>query len=223
MMMFSDTQQVYHWLFTVSRLIHASRTGNKTRAPHKAIIALQITLFADLCINLSEMCFGNPWWCTSVVPMKTGPLFTKKMPFNRYRSSHYKFRTCWWQAHVYNGNPNTNKTLSSKWIEVLDYSSVSESQGIEYNVRSVLLCCVLFLLYHNLLVHCGGVPFTMVLMGVKRSTTWILLSMDLYMYLTCRQVSNIRRTLVGNYIFDHSDVVGASPVGAAPTTSSFST
>ena len=38
-----------------------------------------------------------------------------------------------------------------------------------------------------------------------------------------RRVSNIRRTLVGNWIVDHSDVVGASPVGAAPTTSSFST
>ena len=38
-----------------------------------------------------------------------------------------------------------------------------------------------------------------------------------------RQVSNIRRTLQGNKIVDHSDVVGASPVGAAPTTSSFST
>ena len=29
-----------------------------------------------------------------------------------------------------------------------------------------------------------------------------------------RKVSNIRRTLVGNKIVDHSDVVGASPVGA---------
>ena len=38
-----------------------------------------------------------------------------------------------------------------------------------------------------------------------------------------RQVSNIRRALVGHKIVDHSDVVGASPVGAAPTTSSFST
>ena len=38
-----------------------------------------------------------------------------------------------------------------------------------------------------------------------------------------RQVSKIRRTLVGNKIVDHSDVVGASPVGAAPTTTSFST
>ena len=38
-----------------------------------------------------------------------------------------------------------------------------------------------------------------------------------------RKTSNIRRTLVGNKFVDHSDVVGASPVGAAPTTSSFST
>ena len=37
-----------------------------------------------------------------------------------------------------------------------------------------------------------------------------------------RQISNIRRPLVGNKIGDHSDVAGASPVGAAPTTSSFS-
>ena len=37
------------------------------------------------------------------------------------------------------------------------------------------------------------------------------------------KTSNIRCTLVGNKIVDHSDVVGASPVGAAPTTSSFST
>ena len=41
-----------------------------------------------------------------------------------------------------------------------------------------------------------------------------------YMY---RQISNISCTLVGNTFFYHSDVVGASPVGAAPTTSSFST
>ena len=38
-----------------------------------------------------------------------------------------------------------------------------------------------------------------------------------------RQNSNIRRTLDGNEIVDHSDVAGASPIDAAPTTSSFST
>ena len=37
------------------------------------------------------------------------------------------------------------------------------------------------------------------------------------------QIPNISRTLAGNKIVDQSDVVGASPVGAAPTTSSFST
>ena len=38
-----------------------------------------------------------------------------------------------------------------------------------------------------------------------------------------RQTSNIRRTLLGNIIADNSDAVGASPVGAAPTTSSLFT
>ena len=41
--------------------------------------------------------------------------------------------------------------------------------------------------------------------------------------ITYRKTSKIRRTFVGSKIVDHSDVVGASPVGAAPTTSSFST
>ena len=41
--------------------------------------------------------------------------------------------------------------------------------------------------------------------------------------LNYRKTSNIRRTLVVNNIVNHSDVVGASSVGAAPTTSSFST
>ena len=37
------------------------------------------------------------------------------------------------------------------------------------------------------------------------------------------QTYNMRQTLVGNKLVDHSYVVGASPVGAASTTSSFST
>ena len=38
-----------------------------------------------------------------------------------------------------------------------------------------------------------------------------------------RQISNTRRSLLGNKLADHSDAVGALPIGAAPTTSSFST
>ena len=42
-------------------------------------------------------------------------------------------------------------------------------------------------------------------------------------YFNYCQTSNIRCTLEGSNIVYDSDVVGASPVGAAPTTSSFST
>ena len=38
-----------------------------------------------------------------------------------------------------------------------------------------------------------------------------------------RKICNISHTLVANKIVDHSDVVGALPVGATPTTSSFLT
>ena len=42
-------------------------------------------------------------------------------------------------------------------------------------------------------------------------------------YVTYRQTFNIKRTLIDNYIHDHSDVVGALAVGAAPNASPFST
>ena len=51
-------------------------------------------------------------------------------------------------------------------------------------------------------------------------------NMNMYQWIShhkYHQVSDISRTLAGYKIVDHSDVVGASPVGAAPTTSSFST
>ena len=40
---------------------------------------------------------------------------------------------------------------------------------------------------------------------------------------TYRETSKISRTFVGNKTADHSDVVGAPPIGAAPTISSIST
>ena len=52
-----------------------------------------------------------------------------------------------------------------------------------------------------------------------QAITW---TNDRLNYSYCK-TSNISHTLVGNKIVDQSDVVGASPVDAAPTTSSFST
>ena len=54
-------------------------------------------------------------------------------------------------------------------------------------------------------------------------TTLLHISTNICSKNTYRQVPDIGRALVGNNIADHSDAVGASPVGAAPTTSSFST
>ena len=45
----------------------------------------------------------------------------------------------------------------------------------------------------------------------------------IFLHKCYRKTSNISRTLTGNEIVDNSDVVGASLVGAAVTTSSFST
>ena len=54
--------------------------------------------------------------------------------------------------------------------------------------------------------------------GGMRACTYLLPNTDAF-----RQIPNISSNLVGNKLADHSDVVGASPVGAAPTTSSTST
>ena len=51
-------------------------------------------------------------------------------------------------------------------------------------------------------------------------TGWIIFKEHKNMY---RKTPNISCILLGNKIVDHSDVVGAAPIGAAPTTSAFTT
>ena len=63
------------------------------------------------------------------------------------------------------------------------------------------------------LIHCG----------LKKSLTFRRHFQMHFLEWKCRKTSNISHTLAGNEIVDNSDVVGASPVGPAPTTSSFST
>ena len=57
----------------------------------------------------------------------------------------------------------------------------------------------------------------------KHSIACCSISIMIWQKNNYRQVSNIKRTLVGDKIVDHSDIVGASPVGVAPTISSFCT
>ena len=55
--------------------------------------------------------------------------------------------------------------------------------------------------------------------GQKNSSS--KLQMCIWIASTYRKIFYIKHTSVGNKIVDHSDVVGATPIGAAPTTSSF--
>ena len=73
------------------------------------------------------------------------------------------------------------------------------------------------------LVHCGIVDLARTGKKSDEFQHYCSHSRGVFTNVDYSQVSDIRRTLVGNKIVDHSDVVGASPVGAAPTTSSFST
>ena len=74
--------------------------------------------------------------------------------------------------------------------------------------------------------HCSAMSLYMVYVSKCRLAYWRTFSLPGYCCLCtetyCRSF-NITGTSVGNIMVDHSDVVGASPVGAAPTTSSFST
>ena len=60
-------------------------------------------------------------------------------------------------------------------------------------------------------------------LGLNGLTFFNLICFDTVSICKYRQISNINHTSVDNKIIDHSDVVGTSPAGAAPTTSSFST
>ena len=75
--------------------------------------------------------------------------------------------------------------------------------------------------YHNQIGNMNYYP----LFRVRLWNKVYMRCMSLYCYghIKYRKTSNIRHTIVGNKIVYHSDVVGASPVCAAPTTSSFST
>ena len=75
-----------------------------------------------------------------------------------------------------------------------------------------------------------ALDFAMLCFALVISETWCYqvcsksnaLVTELLTHQCHRQTLNISHTLVGNKLADHSDEVGASPVGAALTTSSFS-
>ena len=98
---------------------------------------------------------------------------------------------------------------------------------------SLSFICILQIMMRGGLAHCCqglGVTkwkFKLNSMLVNKDSDWLAALLPanqmpgLKIFVYYRKTSNKSRTLLGNKIVDNSDVVGASPVGAAPTTSSF--
>ena len=78
-------------------------------------------LFRQQWVNMTQCCRNCVSSCKHVhcgrLACWPGPLFTKKTPSYGYMDPHYKTETVWRPSQVYDGNPYTDKTASSQWIE----------------------------------------------------------------------------------------------------------
>ena len=113
-----------------------------------------------------------------------------------------------------------------KSVYCYTYQSVQENTSTmfqkcfcEFKLFDLCSASVTVMLYTKLCYIALPTPDSLIPWNMHTVLFW----MCDHLLVDYRKVSNIRRTLVGNKIVDHSDVVGASPVGAAPNTSSFST
>ena len=126
---------------------------------------------------------------------------------HRSRSTLAHVMACaWWQQVI-------------TWTNL--YFSLVRFCGIHLGAISQWVPKLLFSLMH-LQIHTFILSFFKITATSPRYQWVKLISFLLYAIIDLEycKISNIRRTLVGDKIVYHSDVFGASPVGAAPTTSS---
>ena len=116
--------------------------------------------------------------------------------------------------------PKNMKYLPEQWYEKLE--CVTPTIGLllsdyKYMYRWKIHMTLIDSLVHTLLTSCLPHSLTASLVHsfcLLNNSDWTGLD-----WLTYRRISNISHTLEENKIIDHSEVVGASPVGAAPTKS----
>ena len=116
----------------------------------------------------------------------------------QYRKSHCGDKTVIKSSYLHNGISSTDKMTSLYWIKAL--APINEDH-----------MCTIFKWVAETSLRDKRTRIVVPAMAAR----WLFTA-------TYRQTSNIRFNLAGNKTVDHSDVVRASPVGAAPTTSSFS-
>ena len=116
---------------------------------------------------------------------------------------------------------------SSDGYFLLSVFVVTRFSTIIYWAILWLILCTFYYFHERLCVNFNLIKVSLYFC-IFIHTVWLCIHVfyffiDVIFFMIYRKTSNISCTLVGNKIVDHSDVVGASPVGAAPTTSSFST
>ena len=143
------------------------------------------------------------------------------------------FCSWWWDiirrlslTHHFNGNDTILMRLSTLAARSRHFESLHCSRWSKFHQNDNTLFqwlklekddifnCILLNENHYILTD---ISMTFVSEDLTNNK-WALIQVNHY-----RKVSNMRHTLVGNKIVDHWDVLGAAPIGAARTTSSFST
>ena len=152
--------------------------------------------------------------------MTPGPRFNIKMSSYQYRKSHCEDKTVVRSSYLHNGISYTGKMTSLYWIRALPLNGL-----LWYKWYSVNPWCLVDLFIS---VYLGLQNLFQCVHKIINSFSEFKYDYEINLQEVCTdhiwycQTSNISWTLLGNKIVDHSDV-GASTVGAAPTTSLFST
>ena len=185
---------------------------NKNRTSTSVLLDFTV-LFISVCLLtwssiLRQILYGKYW----ISPMSTAWSNTSEMVICGF---------------VWNNTGNTSSVLyiSFYCIIIIGHENSEPSLATECaayeNSISIwawiwIFCCFRFKAFHlNEYMFQKNMEIHVTVLNTADSLTWVW-------YNTISQFDNHNCNLVGNKI-DHSVVVGASPVGAAPTTSSFLT
>ena len=127
----------------------------------------------------------------------------------------YAFIAWYWYSTAWcNSTPRLK--MISKQYEVVSETKISSTDTIDPFIKNHLLTSNAYVVIYcrrNPSEVCPtNVHFNIILMSLMNDNDF-----------DYHQTFNIRRPLEGTKIVDHSDVFGASPVGAAPTPYTFST
>ena len=135
------------------------------------------------------------------------------------RNINYRVWMYMYKTYIHRGN-KTGQLVSMDHTKALcevQYDGEIVTQSHHQNTYCFLKECTFAL------QHLSSSSYFQCVTYGTRTPFWKCLVRTLLSYHNYCQTFNISCSLVGVKLLDHSDVVGTSPVGTAPTTSSFST